>query len=342
MSWFTEIGLFVFAALGNMILSGIATVIYQSQNEKMKSTLMLFLQTSVAGITFIIIALAMGDFKELFKIDPYPFLALVFAAIIGIVIGNFLYLISMRLIGVSKAYPISMTYLLMTYIMEILFLEGEFKWLMLLGIAFVTIGVILISLSKVNKKKVDTIENIDKETIIEPEILDTISEKDNTRIEQRESHLFLKLKKHANVIGVIFSLIAALTWASGTSLIKYGLNKTPDVDIIPINAARMIYLVPITLTAYLFTFKKPPKKNPGWKSYLFIGIAAILGLVGANILYLVAINSLGTSIPAAIAAAGPMIATPLSIIFLKEKVDWKIILGTTFTISGLVVISFII
>ncbi|HUT82271.1 MAG TPA: DMT family transporter [Candidatus Bathyarchaeia archaeon] len=339
MSWFTEIGLFILAAIGNMILSGIATVIYQSQNEKMKSTLMLFLQTSVAGVVFIIIASAMGDFKELFKIDLYPFLAFVFAAITGIVIGNFLYLTSMRLIGVSKAYPISMTYLLMTYIMEMLFLEGKFKWLMLVGIALVTVGVVLISLSKVNKKKIDTIEITENEII---ETHDSIEKNEVTITEQPESPLFLKLKKHANLVGVSFALIAALTWASGTSLIKYGLNNTPDVDIIPINAARMIYLIPITFTAFLFTYRKPPKKTPGWKSYLLVGIAALIGLVGANILYLIALDSLGTSTPAAIAAAGPMIATPLSIIFLKEKVDWKIILGTAFTIGGLIVISLII
>ncbi|NHJ39397.1 MAG: DMT family transporter, partial [Asgard group archaeon] len=141
----------ILEAFGNMIFSSIATVIYKSQGNRIKPGLMLVIQTTVSAIAFQIINASMGNFREMFKIPVNAFIAFVFAAILGIVIGNFIYLISLNLIGVSKAYPIAMTYPLLTYLLEIMFLGGIFNWMKFLGIISVIVGVIFISISKINE-----------------------------------------------------------------------------------------------------------------------------------------------------------------------------------------------
>ncbi|NHJ41194.1 MAG: DMT family transporter, partial [Asgard group archaeon] len=143
-----------------------------------------------------------------------------------------------------------------------------------------------------------------------------------------------KINTNKTLLGIILALLTAITWASGTTLIKYALNQT-EVDIIPINSARMIFLVPFALTLFFITRKKNnvEKKITG-KSVSLVALGSLFGLVIANIVYLMSLDSVGTSTTAAIAASGPLISTPLSILFLKEKIDWEIIKGTILTIIG--------
>jgi drug/metabolite transporter (DMT)-like permease len=296
---------------------------------------MLVIQTIVSAIAFQILNASMGNFRRMFEIPITAFLAFVFAAILGIVIGNFLYLTSLNLIGVSKAYPIAMTYPLLTYIFEIAFLNGTFHWMKFLGIISVILGVSFISISQINEN------NNDKEingALHELNIED--AEKESKR--KLKWKLIAKINNNKTFLGIALALITTITWASGTTLIKYGLNHT-DIDIIPINSARMIFLVPFALTLYFATRKrKITKKKITWKSVSLVVFGSLLGLVIANIVYLMALDSVGTSTTAAIAASGPLISTPLSILFLKEKIDWEIIKGTILTIVGNILVVLLV
>jgi len=335
----------VIAAVGNMLLYGAVTIIIKAQGKDLKPSGILLIQTIVSSISFIIIVSAMGDFMVMFTIGWKALLPLVFAALMGIVIGNLLYFASLQLIGVSKAYPITMTYPLLTYILEVIFFpDVSFEWLKLLGISTVIIGVVFISLSKVNGDKSNS--EIELPEAVENELETNESTADTKTIEIKspindpeiESRIEKPpLFKSKLVLGITLSIISAATWATGTTLIRYGLEQT-DVNIITLNGARMAFLVPISLVIFLSTNRGKNKSKFTWKNISIIAVTALLGLVLGNILYLIAVDIIGSSTPAVIAASGPLIATPLSILFLKEKVDWKIILGTFMTIGGIVLI----
>jgi DME family drug/metabolite transporter len=324
-------------AIGNMVLSGVSNVLLKAQKGKFKPWVMVFIQTVISGVLFVILTASMGDFMLMFTISWRAFLPLYFAAVLGIIIGNAMYFYSLELIGLSKAYPIAMTYPLFTYIFEIAFLDGVFKYSKLSGIVLVIIGVILISSSKINgnngskeeEKKVSSVEENEEIEIT------------NVEVESKKTG-YLKTNAGKMFLGVLLAALTTLTWSGGTTLIKLGLNYLNDVGndvgIIPINGARMFCLIPITLIIFAATNRGDNKSEFSWKALLLISIAAVLGLFVSNILYLYALDYIGTSTPAAIAASGPIIATPLSIIFLKEKVDWKIILGTLLTVGGILLV----
>ena len=330
------IGLPILAAIGNMVFNAASNVIIKSQSDKFKPTALLFIQSIVACISFIILTASLGYFMEMFKISWQAILLLVGAAVMGIIIGNFLYFSSLQIIGVSIAYPISMTYPLLTYIFEITLLDAEFVWEKLMGILLVIVGVILISFSKVNgNKKEIRLDN--NETKLEAET-ENQNEEVNIQDETTDQGQIGELTRKKLVVGILLALIPTITWSLGTTLIKIGLNYT-DVNIIPINGARMSLLVPISSVIFLSTHRRKNKSKLNWKAIGFVVIAAIFGLFLSNIFYLYAIDNIGTSTPAAIAASGPLIATPLSMIFLKEKVDWKIILGTLLTVGGILIVT---
>jgi len=333
-------------AVGNMIFSGVAAVIYKSQSDKIKPIAMVLIQTITSAISFLILTAIMGDFMEMFKIPWTAFLPLLFAAIMGIIIGNFMFLTSMQFVGLTIAYPIAMTYPLLTYIYEVALHWSDFNWLKLLGILLIIGGVVMISLSQRNKDTLEkdvlpdskSISEIDhsSESILlnskpeqsEPKILGETEKSETTR------RKFSQIFENKKILGVVLALLATVTWATGTTLIKVGLDKT-DIDIIPISGARMTLLLPITFTLFLATKKKANHYKFSWKAVSFIILGALIGLFASNIFYLKSIDLLElTSTPAAIAASGPLITMPLSMLFLKEKVDWKIILGTILTIGG--------
>ena len=332
----------VLAAIGNMVLSGGVAVVIKYVGKELKPSAILLIQAIVSSISFLIIVSIMGDFMLMFTISWKALVPLILAAHMGICIGNLLYFGSMQIIGVSKAYPITMTYPLLTYILEvIIFPDVSFEWLKMLGIIIVIVGIVFISLSKVNGDGSKSETPSDEENILNTETVEG-EEKTPRTEESIETNVNAKspLIKSKMVLGIIMSIIAAITWATGTTLIRYGLEQT-DVAIIPINAARMVFLIPTTLIIFLSTNRKKNKSKFTWKNISIMTVASLLGLVLSNIIYLEAIARIGSSTPSAIAASGPLIATPLSMIFLKEKVDWKIIIGTLLTVGGIIMVIFI-
>ena len=107
-------------------------------------------------------------------------------------------------------------------------------------------------------------------------------------------------------------------------------------------AGRLLFLIPLSVALFYVTKEHKKVKKITWKSFALVALAALLSLFVANICYLKALDLIGTSTPSAIAASGPLVATPLSILFLKEKVDWKIILGTVLTIGGNILVILIL
>jgi len=332
-----------------MILSGVAGVVYKSQSDKIKPIAMVLVQTIISAVSFLILTAAMGNFLDMFQINWKAFLPLIFAAIMGIIIGNFMYLTSMDYVGLSITYPITMTYPLLTYFYEIAIFEPTFDVLKFMGIILIIGGVILITFSQVNGNRSRKKDLEKQDSRSENEVLKTVQTSDedvngaelkvleDTIESEKPTRKLAQLFKNKKVLGIILALLCTVTWSTGTTLIKIGLDRT-DIDVIPISGARMTLLIPITFTLFLATKKKSNHYKFSWKAVSLVAFGALLGLFISNIFYLKSIEFLGTSTPAAIAASGPLITMPLSILFLKEKVDWKILLGTLLTIGGNVLV----
>lgn len=95
--------------------------------------------------TFMVILLtALGQLPQITKIGSIPLLYLTFSVISGLIIGDTLYFYSLRLIGVSRAVPISSIYPLFTVIIVAILLQGEISSMILFGAILVIFGTWLV------------------------------------------------------------------------------------------------------------------------------------------------------------------------------------------------------
>jgi len=301
------IGMGELAALGAMFAGGLSNIFFKSQGQNISPIAINTIKISVGAIGFFIAGFIIQGVK-LFTIIPLTnFLILCLALLIGFVIGDSLYLISQHHIGVSIAFPIALSYPLLTYLFSILMVNETFTWVKSIGIVIVLLGVFLISKSS--------------------------SSKSNNANEYSDELQELPQKK-TNKIYIFFAMGAAVCWALGTVILQIGLE---DHGVIEANAIRMFFGAGILYSIFRVQEKKPLTSFQR-RSIGIIILGAIIGTLIGNSLYLIAVQEIGATTTSAITASAPMVSTPLSALFLKEKISFWLIIATILTVTGIILI----
>jgi drug/metabolite transporter, DME family len=132
-------------------------------------------------ILFVFIAVS-GRIDALFHSGPSAVIAVVVSGIVGIAIGDTIYIKSLSFLDVSRAYPIAQcTFPVVVLLAAVWFLDESFTRINIFGGIFVLLGVLLI-----------------------------------TRTGRKE------INKGASVKGIALALMAAIAWAAGSVALKVG------------------------------------------------------------------------------------------------------------------------
>ncbi len=171
-------------------LWGFSTNIYKSQSDEATPLAITALKMWLAFLFMLALVLLP------FRITPFyvPFDSIVFLSLsvtMGLVVGDFVYLMSQERIGVSYAYPIANVFPIITYVLAIFMVAEEVLALRFVGIIVAIAGVGLIS------------------------------------YEQGESEGEENLK---DMVGIGLALFAALCWSLGTIFLQIGATGIDPVD----------------------------------------------------------------------------------------------------------------
>lgn len=257
---------------------------------------------------FIILFLIVPDPGTLRELAPRTILYIVLGVCIGMVTGDTLQYHAIKLIGVSRAMPISGCFPLFTVLFAWL-LNGEPIRVQVLGGAVVVMmGVLLISLPKRTPVRVGII------AAPAPAVVDG-----------------------ANTIGILFSLIAAVCWSLSTVVQSKALAHS---DPITVNLVRMPVAACVLLVASRGRANIPLRQF-GARTFLFLVVIGIFGTGLASITYLGALKIAGAGKTAVLGATAPLFALPLSMLLLGERPGLRAVTGTLLTVLGiaLVVVS---
>lgn len=251
---------------------------------------------------FIILFLIVRDPGTLRDLAPLTILYIVLGVCIGMVTGDTLQYHAIKLIGVSRSMPISGCFPLFTVFFAWL-LNGEPIRVQVLGGAVVVmLGVLLISLPKRAPARIGII------AAPAPVVVD-----------------------RTNMIGIAFSLIAAICWSLSTVVQSKALAHS---DAITVNLVRM----PVAACVLLIASRgraNIPLRQFGARTFLFLVVIGIFGTGLASISYLGALKIAGAGKTAVLGATAPLFALPLSVLLLGERPGLRAVMGTLLTVLGI-------
>ncbi|MHA1929828.1 MAG: DMT family transporter [Candidatus Thorarchaeota archaeon] len=279
------------------IMYAFSVVVYRSQKDEIKPLTISAMKMWIAlPVMTLLVFLPLVPSPFIVPFETVIILAL--SIILGAVIGDTIYLISQERIGVSHAFPIAMSFPILTYALTIIFLGEALIASRLVGVFIAVIGVIVISREQ---------------------------ESEDTQ------------EKHAtkfDAIGIFLAILTSILYALGTVILQVGVT---DVDPITANFIRVmsgsIAFAPMFVVA---RFKGMPL--PTKRATKLVALAAFFGMGIGSLFYVIGVKYAGATIMSVIGATAPLFAVPVSVIFLKERVTRLAGIGILITIIGVILV----
>jgi drug/metabolite transporter (DMT)-like permease len=220
------------------------------------------------------------------------------SVLLGAVIGDTIYLWSQERIGASYAFPIAMSFPIITFFLTVWFLEEPLILSRLAGAVIAVIGIVLIS-NEQNRN-------------------------------QKNSEIPTKF----DIFGILGAVATAFLYAIGTTVLQVGIE---GVDPIAGNLIRMIVgsiaFVPMVAVARLGGMRLLTQK-----ATVRVIIAGFFGMAVGSLFYVTAVAMVGAAIVSVIASTAPLFAVPVSVLILKEKLTSVAGIGILATIAGVVLV----
>lgn len=140
---------------------------------------------------------------------------------------------------------------------------------------------------------------------------------------------------HGNVWGQMAVLAASISYATaGTFSRKYLRGHSPLVQ------ATMVVLVADLLMWFSAPIVERPLRIPAlpitWFALIWLGL---LGACLAYLLYFYLINAWGATRASVVTYVFPVVGLILGIIFLREAVDWRLIVGSLLVVASIAVVN---
>jgi drug/metabolite transporter, DME family len=288
-----------FSALGAALCWAISSAMTKSLSGKVEPLTLNFIRCTGAGLILWAILPFYPGLGGFSFIPSGTLLYLVFSALLGMSIGDTLYIQGLRLINVTLAFPIAQAATpLLTVIASVLFLAEDITRAFVLGTGLILSGIYLVAI---------------------PEGMTVRS-------------LGPPLEKRGTGIGLI--LIASLFWTVSIVFLKMGLQ---NVDPLLANGLRLP-ISALALLPLVFFEKSFPGETGSPKSRLVI-LGVLTGFLAfglGGLLFLTAIQKAGAGKAIVLTSCAPLMGLPISIAFLKERVTRRVLAGTILMVSGMI------
>ena len=294
------------AALGAAICWTVSAVLYKEALLNTKPIPANIMRCTCTSIVLIVCLAVIGKIGVLTSLPVYAAILTSVSGIIGLGFGDTLYMISLKLVGVARAVPITCTYPLFSILLAI-FLQKEVVTLyVVLGAVAIVLGIWLLS----REEKTD-VNNLRKKDLVK---------------------------------GAASALATAVIWSVSIAMINMAvalpetssLNYALAINTLRVLATAVFLLASAPITDRKFNFLKMQK---GTLFALISGgiVALALGWFLLTISFLYIPES--QAVP--ISSTSPLFAAIAGMIFLHEPVTAKIVAGSVIIVVGIFLIFMI-
>ena len=290
-----------FAALGAALSWTMSALLYGKALSETKPVSANIVRLTLTGAVLLAFLIAAGMLGVLISLPASVIVLACISGIIGLGLGDTLYMVSLKMIGVARAVPVTCTYPLFNLLWIALLAGKPITWSLTLGAVVIVLGVWLSSLGG-----------------------------------ERET---LGMQKKDLGKGLAVALAAAVLWSVSIATMGLAVEKTPNLGgAFVINTFRVLTIaVSFAVSAPILDrglgFLKMRKRTV---ATLIAGGIVALGL-GWFLLAYSFINTLQSrAVP--ISSATPLFSTVAGILLLHEKVNTKNVMGSIMIVAGIFII----
>ncbi|HET7737978.1 MAG TPA: DMT family transporter [Tepidiformaceae bacterium] len=312
------------AALVAALTWSATSVVLTSLSARTSPVALSALRLSAATLVLPFILLFSGQAGDISAAPWTAVAAMIGSGFIGYAVGDTLYIRSLGLLGMQKTFPISMAlFISLTVLGGILLLDEPFKWTLLLGAVLIGAGVYFI----VIPRRGTSADRLVVPSGAEPALASMVAVRAG-RWPARS--VALRGPVAQGYIGIV---VVGVLWAAASLWLAVGRE---DLGAVAAGALRTpagaVGMVAFGLAT------RPRELIVPFADRRHIGAIVLAGLVGTafgSLLYVYAVGEAGAARTAVLSAASPLMALPLSVIFLKEPLTGRILAGTVLCVGGI-------
>lgn len=284
------------AALGTAVLWAIGGVMLKPLSNRFPAILLNAIRCCGAVFVFAVIIVLTGKTSLLATVPLRSGALVIGGTVLGIGIGETLYVVSLRYLDVSRAYPLSAcTYPIVTMAIAFFLFQETISLLTFAGIAVVLIGIYFLAAPS--------------------------------------GRFFtgLSMNKPQEKRGMLLLSLAVIAWGISTIAIRVA---TREIDPVLTNFLRMTGTA-FVLLPFALAQRRNVSRQAGWGSIGIAVANGVISFGLGGILFLSALQKSGASLTSVLTSTSPVFLLPMSIFFLKEKVTAKLIVGAVLSVLGI-------
>lgn len=289
------------AALGAAVSWTVSAVLYKKALMQAKPVSANIVRLTCTAIVLLALLLVLGK-TEVVVTMPQNVIAMAsVSGVIGLGVGDTLYMMSLKNVGVARAVPVTCIYPLFSLLWAVLWAGEALTFPVVLGAAVIVLGVWLLS--------------------------------------QADQTAGLTVQKRVLYKGLALALATAIAWSVSITMMGMAVKETPDLDnALVINAVRVIaiavsFLAISPIVDRGLGFLKMDRKTV---ATLIAGGIVALGLGWFFLSYSFVGTSQSRAVP--ISSTTPLFSTLASIVLLHEKVTVKNAAGSAIIVIGIFLI----
>lgn len=261
----------------------------------------------VATVLLPILLVISGQGDDLANASTQAIIAMIGSGLLAYAIGDTIYIAALRRMGIQQTFTITMAlFILLTVAGGILLLDEEFTWRQLVGAAFVAVGIYMIVARR--------------------------GESSEATAATARPHMTAS----AMAFGYGLIVLVGVFWAAATLWLADGRGEMGTIAAsmlrTPAGAAGMLAFGLATARADL--------ASPLRDRNLVFGIVAVavLGTLFGSLLYVYAVGEAGPGKASILNACAPLLALPLSVFVLKERLTPLVAAGTVVCVAGIILV----
>lgn len=291
----------------------------------------------VGVVPFFLVALlfALGSQGDVLRLSTSDIWLLVLAGLIGWGLGETFYALSIHYLGLTRSYMfVTGGYSLGAFLLPVLVLGESVGVEAAGGAVLILAGVYLVALRGVHRNP---------ETAPAPVPHPAPAEEAHPTIAGGAEPVaprlrLLRAPRFSRVtIGFLLAFGVSLAWAVDSTLIR---ATSGGVDAV---AVAIVHVPGAAFGTVLYVYARPSsalrRRSIEPRAAVIIAVSSILSSGIASVLFIFAIQQIGTGPAAVIFATSPLFALPLAAIVLHERVTVWAVVGTVLAIGGIALLA---